>query len=84
VANASSWRAAGLEDDSKSGMAVAVGDVYNRGEHDVFVTNISEKGFLFQGNNLRLNFLKQLAGSKKSRPASSPTPGGRGARSSAT
>src|SRR6266576_2381210 len=51
---------AGLEDDSKSGMAVAIGDVYNRGEHDVFVTNISEKGFLFQGNNLRLNFLKQL------------------------
>ena len=51
---------AGLEDDSKSGMAVAIGDVYNRGVHDVFVTNISEKGFLFQGNNLRLNFLKQL------------------------
>jgi enediyne biosynthesis protein E4 len=51
---------AGLSDDSKSGMAVAVGDVYNRGEHDVFVTNISEKGFLFQGNNLRLNFLKEL------------------------
>src|SRR5213596_446036 len=51
---------AGLEDDSKSGMAVALGDVYNRGEHDVFVTNISEKGFLFQGNNLRLNFLKRL------------------------
>src|SRR5216117_2863048 len=51
---------AGLEDDSKSGMAVAIGDAYNRGEHDVFVTNISEKGFLFQGNNLRLNFLKQL------------------------
>src|SRR5436190_16420078 len=51
---------AGLSDDSKSGMAVAVGDVYNRGQHDVFVTNISEKGFLFQGNNLRLNFLTQL------------------------
>src|SRR5439155_815153 len=51
---------AGLQDDSKSGMAVALGDVYNRGEHDVFVTNISEKGFLFQGNNLRLNFLKEL------------------------
>jgi hypothetical protein len=51
---------AGLEDDSKSGMAVALGDVYNRGELDAFVTNISEKGFLFQGNNLRLNFLKQL------------------------
>src|SRR5437899_753440 len=51
---------AGLQDDSKSGMAVAIGDVYNRGQHDVFVTNISEKGFLFQGNNLRINFLKQL------------------------
>jgi hypothetical protein len=51
---------AGLEDDSKSGMAVALGDVYNRGRHDVFVTNISEKGFLFQGNNLRVNFLREL------------------------
>lgn len=51
---------AGLADDSKSGMAVALGDVYNRGVHDVFVTNISEKGYLFQGNNLRLNFLKEL------------------------
>src|ERR1044072_9055661 len=51
---------AGLGDDSKSGMAVALGDVYNRDRHDVFVTNISEKGFLFQGNNLRLNFLKEL------------------------
>ena len=51
---------AGLEDDSKSGMAVAPGDVYNRGRHDAFVTNISEKGFLFQGNNLRINFLREL------------------------
>jgi len=51
---------AGLQDDSKSGMAVAVGDVYNRGRLDVFVTNISERGFLFQGNNLRINFLKEL------------------------
>jgi enediyne biosynthesis protein E4 len=51
---------AGLQDDSKSGMAVAIGDVYNRGRHDVFVTNISEKGYLFQGNNLRVNFLKEL------------------------
>ncbi|MFN2570053.1 MAG: CRTAC1 family protein [Gemmatimonadales bacterium] len=51
---------AGLEDDSKSGMAVALGDVYNRGRLDAFITNISEKGFLFQGNNLRLNFLKEL------------------------
>src|SRR5258708_5392689 len=31
---------AGLGDDSKSGMAVAIGDVYNRGRHDAFVTNI--------------------------------------------
>ena len=51
---------AGLEDDSKSGMAVAVGDVFNRGRYDVFVTNISERGFLFQGNNLRINLLKEL------------------------
>src|SRR3989449_4325495 len=51
---------AGLEDDSKSGMAVAIGDVYNRDPHDVCVTNISERGFLFQGNNLRINFLKEL------------------------
>jgi enediyne biosynthesis protein E4 len=51
---------AGLEDDSKSGMAVALGDVYNRGRLDAFVTNISERGFLFQGNNLRINFLKEL------------------------
>ncbi|HEX9705622.1 MAG TPA: VCBS repeat-containing protein, partial [Gemmatimonadales bacterium] len=51
---------AGLEDDSKSGMSVSLGDVYNRGRQDVFVTNISEKGFLFQGNNLRINFLREL------------------------
>src|SRR5216110_2299481 len=51
---------AGLEDDSKSGMAVTLGDVYNRGRLDAFITNISEKGFLFQGNNLRINFLKEL------------------------
>jgi len=51
---------AGLEDDSKSGMAVAVGDVFNRGRFDVFVTNISERGFLFQGNNLRINLLNEL------------------------
>ena len=51
---------AGLEDDSKSGMAVTLGDVYNRGRLDAFITNISERGFLFQGNNLRINFLKEL------------------------
>ncbi len=48
---------AGLSDDSKSGMAVALGDLLNRGRLDVFVTNISEPGYLFQGNNLRLNLL---------------------------
>ena len=51
---------AGLEDDSKSGMSVSLGDLYNRGRMDVFVTNISERGYLFQGNNLRLNFLQEL------------------------
>ncbi len=46
---------AGLESESKSGMAVALGDAYNRGRLDAFVTNISERGYLFQNNNLRLN-----------------------------
>ncbi|HVH09484.1 MAG TPA: CRTAC1 family protein, partial [Gemmatimonadales bacterium] len=30
------------------------------GRLDAFVTNISERGYLFQGNNLRLNFLPEL------------------------
>ena len=47
----------GLESESKSGMTVSLGDVFNRGELDVFVTNISEPGYLFQNNNLRLNLL---------------------------
>ncbi|MEJ2238761.1 MAG: VCBS repeat-containing protein, partial [Gemmatimonadales bacterium] len=51
---------AGLETDSKSGMAVALGDLLNRGRNDVFVTNISEPGFLFQGNNLRLNLIQEI------------------------
>jgi hypothetical protein len=51
---------AGLESDSKSGMSASLGDVMNRGRLDVFVTNISEQGYLFQGNNLRLNFLQEL------------------------
>jgi hypothetical protein len=50
---------AGLETDSKSGMSVALGDVHNRGRLDVFVTNISERGYLFQDNNLRLNLLAE-------------------------
>jgi hypothetical protein len=51
---------AGLERDSKSGMSATLGDVLNRGRVDAFVTNISERGYLFQGNNLRLNFLPEL------------------------
>jgi hypothetical protein len=46
---------AGLEGESKSGMSVALGDAYNRGRLDAFITNISERGYLFQNNNLRLN-----------------------------
>jgi hypothetical protein len=51
---------AGLTGDSKSGMSVSLGDLHNRGRLDVFVTNISERGYLFHGNNLRLNFLPEL------------------------
>lgn len=50
---------AGLESESKSGMSVSLGDVYNRGRLDVFVTNISERGYLFQNNNLRLNLMPE-------------------------
>jgi hypothetical protein len=46
---------AGLESESKSGMSVTLGDAFNRGQLDAFVTNISERGYLFQNNNLRLN-----------------------------
>jgi hypothetical protein len=46
---------AGLEAESKSGMSVALGDAFNRGRLDAFVTNISERGYIFQNNNLRLN-----------------------------
>jgi hypothetical protein len=49
----------GLGEDSKSGMAVAVGDPTGRGAPGVFVTNISKANFLFQGNNLRLNYLQE-------------------------
>ena len=46
---------AGLESESKSGMSVTLGDAFNRGHIDAFVTNISERGYLFQNNNLRVN-----------------------------
>src|SRR5438046_9578688 len=41
-------------------MSASLGDVLNRGRLDAFVTNISERAYLFQGNNLRLNFLPEL------------------------
>lgn len=47
----------GLDDDSKSGMCVTVGDVRGDGKLGVYVTNISRAGYLFQGNNLRVNGL---------------------------
>ena len=50
---------AGLESESKSGMSVALGDAYNSGRLDAFVTNISERGYLFQNNNLRLNQMRE-------------------------
>jgi enediyne biosynthesis protein E4 len=36
----------------KSGMNAAVGDIFNRGQFAIYVTNISEEGILLQGNNL--------------------------------
>ena len=36
----------------KSGMTAVVGDVLNRGQFGIYVTNISEEGVLVQGNNL--------------------------------
>lgn len=36
----------------KSGMNAAVGDVLNRGQFAIYVSNISEEGVLVQGNNL--------------------------------
>jgi hypothetical protein len=52
---------AGLESESKSGMSVTLGDAFNRGRLDAFVTNISERGYLFQNNNLRLNLMADAA-----------------------
>ena len=36
----------------KSGMTAAFGDIFNRGQYSVYVSNISENGVLIQGNNL--------------------------------
>ncbi|MDQ3011010.1 MAG: VCBS repeat-containing protein, partial [Acidobacteriota bacterium] len=43
---------AGVGYAPKSGMTAAVGDVLNRGQFGIYVTNISEEGVLVQGNNL--------------------------------
>ena len=48
-----------LDETSKSGMNVAFGDLYNDGRPDVYVTNISRRGYLFQGNNLRRNLIAE-------------------------
>lgn len=47
----------GLEESSKSGMSATLGDFAGEGAPGVFVTNISKQGYLFQGNNLRVNRL---------------------------
>ncbi len=39
-------------DQSKSGMSVSFGDVYNQGRFSLYISNISEPGILLQGNNL--------------------------------
>ena len=36
----------------KSGMTASVGDILNRGQYGIFVSNISEEGILVQGNNM--------------------------------
>jgi enediyne biosynthesis protein E4 len=41
-----------IGDQSKSGMSVSFGDIYNQGRFSIYVTNISEPGILLQGNNL--------------------------------
>ncbi|HSO76531.1 MAG TPA: CRTAC1 family protein [Blastocatellia bacterium] len=45
-------KATGIGFAPKSGMNAAVGDVFNRGNFAIYVTNISEEGALLQGNNL--------------------------------
>jgi hypothetical protein len=43
---------AGVGFAPKSGMNVAMGDIFNQGKYSVYVSNISEDGVLIQGNNL--------------------------------
>jgi hypothetical protein len=42
----------GIGDRPKSGMNVAMGDVFNQGRLAIYISNISEEGILVQGNNL--------------------------------
>lgn len=49
----------GLGHDSKSGMSVHFGNVRNDGRFSVFVTNISRRGYVFHGNNLRENRVEE-------------------------
>lgn len=42
----------GIGEAPKSGMTASVGDILNNGRFSIFVTNISERGVLVQGNNL--------------------------------
>ncbi len=44
--------ASGVGFSPKSGMNVAVGDIFNQGRYAIYVSNISEDGVLIQGNNL--------------------------------
>jgi hypothetical protein len=56
-----------LDRQSKSGMSASLGDIGNEGHLAVYVTNISQPGFLFQGNNLRINRLADRGGSLRRR-----------------
>lgn len=42
----------GIGASPKSGMTASVGDILNRGQYGIFVSNISEEGILVQGNNM--------------------------------
>ena len=42
----------GIAKTPKSGMNASVGDLFNRAEYSIYISNISEEGQLIQGNNL--------------------------------
>ncbi len=48
--------------DSKSGMSIALGNVRNDDTLAVFIANISADGWIFHGNNLRINRLPKGGG----------------------